>query len=257
MCRKGLKAMIPCIAEPADAMEIVNLIRGGFPGHLMEGLVYGAAGIHHFVADQLRLGSLSPYRYRIIRDKDASLLAAAEFRIVGDALFLNYVAVRPDALRQGLAITLISAMRSEASAQGLLHFILDVFTHNEIAINWYVNKWQMEPKGLTRAWVAPLVQATAPCPYLISDFAQAESIQNRLGFSEFSLVGGPTAIRIGRMGSQYFRIPDPEAAADPGVIAALNAVDPTRSLLVLANGAHSGCSGWDLLYATQRLQTHI
>ena len=248
--------MKPTPAKPGDSAEIVSLVRGGFPSHLMEGLIYGTSGIHHFIEDQLRLAALSPYRYRVIRGEDG-LVGAAEFRILGDALFLNYVAVRPDHLRRGLALELISDMRKEASREGLQRLVLDVFTHNEIAINWYVNKWGMDQGEVCRAWVAPQVPDEFASPYLIADFSQAEAIHQKLGFSEITLVGGPAPIRVGRLGARFFRIAGPDLAADPRLRATLAVLDPDRSLLILAPGGHPGQPGWDPLYATQRLQTTI
>jgi len=97
-------------AVASDAAAIVQLIQGGFEPRLLAGLVYGYPGIRFFVADQIGLGALSPYRYKVIRGPDG-LLAAAEFRILEDALFLNYVAVVPDHFRKGLAMAVIADMR--------------------------------------------------------------------------------------------------------------------------------------------------
>lgn len=142
-------------AESRDIPNTSSLLRSGFEDRLFLRMLHGCTGIEHFVNVQLRLGPFFPYRYKVIRDPN-SLLAAAECRIIKNALFLNNTAKYPCAQRHGLAMSIFSSMRKNASSLGLFLPPLDDFSRNEKAINWNMYKFKMKKIKSNRTWIAPL-----------------------------------------------------------------------------------------------------
>ena len=239
-------------ADITDSEQIIDLIRQGFEPHLLEAMIYGCHGVSNFVEDHIRLGPYSPYMYVVVKDADKRLKAAAEFRFSEGTLFLNYIAVHPHAQGQGLAGSLLRYAVCEALQKGLTHFSLDVFTTNIKALAWYT-RLGLQAEGDRTFWVAA-TKGNGPIPvFSTPDFSHAESAQLRLGFSELTIHINGIAVRIGRLGRTYFRVPIEAFGTNNGWLAAVWALDPLRKLLVISPLPPPGLRQAFSLVSTRRM----
>lgn len=242
-------------ASPQDAREIVQLIRTGFDPAVLETMIYGCDGMHLFVEHNLRLGELAAYRYTIARDADR-VLAAAEFRLHGDTLFLNYIAVHPDGQGGGLGRLVLRRAVAEARAAGLKRFALDVFTFNAKAAGWY-ERMGMATELERTVWTGPLPPPSRAPRFSVPDFAQAEAVHARFGFSELSVERGGEGCRVGRMGARYFRLVGRALAADEELHACLARLAPQRELLAIVEGAPPPAVPWKPLLVSRRMSAPL
>lgn len=244
--------MHPSRADTTDSEQIVDVIRRGFEPRLLEAMIYGCHGVANFVEDHIRLGPYSPYMYVVVKASDRRLMAAAEFRITTGTLFLNYIAVSPDAQGQGLAASMIGYAACEALQEGLKRFSLDVFTTNTKALALYT-RLGLLPEMDRTFWVCRTGDDPPKPGFTSPDFSQAESTQLRLGFSEFTLQSNAEAVRIGRLGRTYFRVPIESFGTNNGWLATLRALDPSRRLLVISSLPPPGLSQSSSLVSTRRM----
>jgi len=242
-------------AVPGDAGRIVEVIRQGFDPAWMGVILYGCAGVEHYVEAQIRLGASSPYRYKVCR-QGGVIVGAAEFRILGATLFLNNVAVLPAGQGHGVGGTLLRVMVEEGRSQGLREFSLDVLGSNAPAVSWY-ERLGLKTTAERSYWLGTLPRAAAPGNYSSSDLAQANLVHARFGFSEFSVEGGSRTWKVGRLGGSYFRLVGWQCASDPGLAGFLGAMDSERKLLALVDGSPPEDVPWQLVAVTKRMSTPL
>lgn len=252
-------------ASARDSAEIVAIIRAGFAEawsygrsdrEALDATIYGCAGIHDYVAEHIRLGALSPYRYIVARPSGGAPSAAAEFRIFGDTLFLNYIAVRPEGQGSGAAGHILSKALAEASAAGLQRFALDVFTANARARSWY-ERLGLQTESERTFWMRSLDGAARASRFALPDLPQADAVHQRFGFSEFTLAAGGRSTKVGRLGSRYFRTGCLSTANDPGVRGFLREFAPERRLLAILEREPAELSEWTPLISAQRMSAEI
>ncbi|BDG08531.1 GNAT family N-acetyltransferase [Anaeromyxobacter paludicola] len=236
---------------PSDAEAIVALLREGFDPPVLELALYGCPGVERFVAEHLRMGELSPYRYRVIRGR-GGLLGVAEFRLREATLFLNYVAVSPAARGAGAGNALLRSMVAEARALGLAELALDVFTFNAGPLAWY-ERLGLRAQGERSFFVgAPRPDEAAP-PFRVPDLPQADAVHARFGFSELTLERPGRSLRVGRLGAGFFRLAGLRDATDAALHACLRRLDPGRRLVAAVEGGPPAPPGWEPRGVSRRM----
>ena len=240
---------------PEDAKDMVDLVRRGFPEIHLRTTIYGCPGITNFIADNIRLGRHSAYLYQVAKYRGTTV-GMAEFRFFNDTFFLNYIAVHPDFQSHGLAKTLLKTAILSNKSEKITRFSLDVYTHNHRVVAWY------EALGMCSeferdVWVSPNPPKPCPIKFQIPDYAQSESVHARLGFSELTIFRDEKSIKIGRLGSTYFRIPSEILLEDSEWLIALSQLDLARELItsVLKPAKFSG--QWAHVLSTRRMSANI
>lgn len=219
-------------ARREDAPRIVELIRGGFAAERLEAFIYGCHGVTAFV-EQLVDGAAVVDTQFFVGERAGVVVAAIEMRRLETQLFLNYVAVAPDARRGHLGSRLllhaIEALHDARHAS----ISLDVFDDNAPACAWY------EGLGFTRervtAWGRrPLPGAGARAGVGVAvGLPQAWACVATFGFGQLAVACGGRSYTAGLLGPRYWRITDPAALEDPMLLETLVAIAPARELLTL------------------------
>ena len=219
-------------AKISDAPRIAALIRAGFEPEVVGATIYGCGGVDGFIAEHIRRRACSPFRYKVARSA-AGIVGAADFRLQQETLFLSYIAVDPAGQGQGIASRLLANAVAEAAGDGLVRLGLDVFITNARAASWY-ERLGMHGEYERILATGPLEPDPEPGRFVIPDLAQAEAVQSRFGFSEFTLQDADcTQHRVGRIGDGYFRLVGKATAFDRHVHACLASFNPGRAVLAI------------------------
>ncbi|MGA2796669.1 MAG: GNAT family N-acetyltransferase [Thermoguttaceae bacterium] len=219
-------------AAPVHSESIVTAVREPFDAEVLELCIYGCEGITKYVARQIAVQSQGGDEHFSAAFADDEFAACAQLRRSPDKLFLNYIVVRPAFRSQGLASRLLAKAVTFAGAENRREIVLDVFADNAIPLAWY------ERLGFQRistaAWrTIPLIPGDE-VPVVLSDYPQAEACQREYGFSKFGVWAGGRSYNIGRLGTKWYRLTQPEALEAPGLTALLSRLDPGRNVFLLA-----------------------
>jgi ribosomal protein S18 acetylase RimI-like enzyme len=242
-------------AVPSDAVQIVKVMRQGYDQSWLDVILLGCAGVEHYVEAQIRLGQASTYRYRIHR-QDGEIVGVAEFRSLGTTLFLNNIVVLPAGQGAGVGRTLLREMVQEARQQGRSRLSLDVLATNVRALSWYT-RLGLETTSERSYWHGPM-PGGAPSPsFTIPDHPQAEVVHARFGFSEFSVEEGGRTVRVGRLGTRYFRLLGRSRASDRSLTTFLGNLEPDRRLLAIIDSAPPEETTWQRVAIAVRMSAPL
>lgn len=222
-------------AELSDVSPMATILRAGFPPTLVDRTILGCVGFHRYLADTVAIGPRGGTLYVLVADA-AAVLGVAEFRWSFDGILLNHIYVSPGRQGQGLGRMLLAegiarTIAWTGRAAGECGICLDVFADNFPARRWY------ESIGFTTvgelAWLQRPLEPLGRTgrPWYLSGWPQAECAHAAYGFSEFELRTEIGRHRIGRLGTQWFRITDAAILSDATGLAALTELDPARRLL--------------------------
>jgi len=242
-------------AVPADAGQIVHVMRQGYDPAWLDVMLYGCEGVEHHVEAQIRLGRASQYRYKVHR-QDGRIVGVAEFRIHGKTLELNNIVVLPSGQGGGVGRTLLREMVGEAMQQGRRTLCLDVLESNVRAMDWYTRLGLETTSGLGY-WRGTLPRAASPDSFVIPDLPQADAVHARFGFSEFTVEGQERSVRVGRLGMRYFRLLGWQSASDRSLTAFLGALDPGRRLLAIIDSSSPGEPTWQLAAVAKQMSAPL
>ena len=217
-------------ARTEEAATVVDIIRDAFPQRVIERTVYGCAGITAYVGAAIGARALATPTF-LVAGIAAAVLAAAEVPITDDGVFLSYIGTRAAARSQGLGSSLLLAAAELCPVPGDSTMSLDVFHENRIARAWY-GAVGFEVVGERGWWELDLSRASEPAAS-VSGWPQAEICHRAFGFSELTLHADGQSFRVGRLGSDWFRLTSLAALENPKVIAALFALDPQRRILAV------------------------
>jgi ribosomal protein S18 acetylase RimI-like enzyme len=249
--RCGAQPMIAANAVPGDAGRIVEVMRAGFDQAWLDITLYGCAGVEHYVEAQIRLGEPAHNRYMVCR-KEGAVVGVTEFRILGETLFWNNVAVLPAEQGSGVGATLLRAMVKEARGLGLRELSLDVLESNVKGLAGY-ERIGLRTTAERSYWRGAFPRGANPGSFSVPDHSQAEVVHARFGFSQFSVEGGGRTWKVGRLGGRYFRLLGWECASDPDLAGFLGALEPERELLALLEGAPPREVPWQRLAVVKRM----
>jgi ribosomal protein S18 acetylase RimI-like enzyme len=243
--------MIVDNAVPGDAARIVEVVREGFDQAWLDIMIYGCAGVEHYVEAQIRLGVAARNQYLVCR-KDGAVVGVTEFRTLGDTLFWNNVAVLPAEQGSGVGATLLRAMVKRARGLGLRDLALDVLESNVKGVAAY-ERLGLRTTAERSYWRGTFPRGGDLGRFSIGDHAEAEVVHARFGFSQFTVEGGGRTWKVGRLGGGYFRLLGWECASDPELGGFLGALEPERELLALLEGPPPRQVPWRRLAVAKRM----
>jgi GNAT superfamily N-acetyltransferase len=221
------------VASLSSAAGIAAAIRSGFDADRLSITIYGSRGIVAYIADQIEAGGRhgdTRYWVAIIGNRVAGCL---EMRYAPRLAWVNYLAVLPEWRSQRLGSRLLAAaIDAEYWDHPQCEVGLDVFADNAGAVRWY------EGLGFASAAERVIAQVDIATPplgrFFLSGWPQSALLHRRYGFSELSVVTDEATHRVGLLGDEWFRLPNPASALDPGLRGALRAIDSGRRGLLTA-----------------------
>lgn len=218
--------MITRTVRVQEAAEFVEVLRLSLPAELAPFTIYGGHGVVELVRKQAEESDCDS-RYFCTLD-GARIVAASEFRMVPNGLFLNYIATRPEARGAGHGTQLMKTALSALAPDSAGQIGLDVFADNAAARAWY------KRLGFTvmteTVWLTRATSANGPC-YAVSGLAQADVVHNKFGFSQLALITPRGTVGLGRLGAGCFRVTSRADFEDERLVATCQALDPARVLL--------------------------
>jgi ribosomal protein S18 acetylase RimI-like enzyme len=218
-------------AAPADAADMVTIIRGAFPARLLDLYIYGCSGITEFITEQIGVQDYGGDTYYTVAAANGKVVACAEVRRLPNCLFLNYIAVRAPFRSQGLGRHLLRSVLEANNSADVNEIALDVLECNTGARQWYERLGFRRHESIVW-WQAPLGEGR-PAPIFLVGYAQAQACHRRYGFSKFGVCAAAQHYEVGRLGEDWYRLTTPEALASPGLVAGLKRLAPGRRLLLL------------------------
>lgn len=219
-------------AERVD--EFIRLIRLSIPSPLLEFTIYGGEGIANYVAIQAKY-PFADTRY-LIAESAGDPIAAAEFRLLDDGLFLNYIAVEPRQRGKGTGTWFLKECVNRLRRPEHAWLELDVFEENHAARAWYSSLGFSEQRA-TEWRLLEGTRAVAE-PLRVGLLAQAAACVEAYGFGMVTLTGENRSVSLGWLGQRNFRVTDPGSFVDPRLRSTCWLLDSTRRLLgVLPAGA--------------------
>jgi ribosomal protein S18 acetylase RimI-like enzyme len=219
-------------AVPADAPAIVTIIKKGFPSKLHSMFIYGCSGIVKYVAEQIAVQEYGGEAFYTVAISDNRVVGCLEMRRLQNSLFLNYIALLPEFRSLGLGGQLLINAIELAGTENHQVIKLDVLASNESAYNWYHRLGFMDE--FTTLWLTYSSFITlSEAPIVLSNYAQAQACQQLYGFSQLKLISSGREFDVGRLGTKWFRLTDPNAIISPGLMAFLQRFEPNRMPLLL------------------------
>lgn len=217
-------------AQPSDARDIAELFASSFDANFMELVPCGCFGAAEFIRMQIGVHPSVAESVYLIAREGAVAIGAVEMRRCADGLFLNNIAVHPEHRGRGTGAALFAAGLAVWDTRAA-NVGLDSLEGNDRIEDWYRRLGFVTKQCTEFAEVSPPRQAACH-PLWLSALPQAELAQQRFGFSSFTIHTG-RPVSVGRVGSSWFRLTDPEAVRDPAVFATLRAFDANRRFLAV------------------------
>lgn len=219
-------------AQSSDARAIADLFAGSIDPNFVKLVPFGCVGAAEFIRRELSVpNSLSGSLYLVARERKV-VIGAAEMRRSPNSLFLNNIAVCAKYRGKGTGAALLTAGIA-VSDQKSGSIGLDSLEGNERVEEWYRQLGFVTQECTEFAEVCPPDQEADHSVWL-SGLPQADLTQRQFGFSSFtvhSASSGP--VSVGRIGSSWFRLTDPQTIRDPAIFRALQAFDPNRRFLAV------------------------
>ncbi|MGZ9583857.1 GNAT family N-acetyltransferase [Paenibacillus marinisediminis] len=163
------------------------------------------------------------------------LAGYAEWRLIDDILHLNQLLIHPIYRGKGIGKILMLWGTSYAKERHLPGLSLDVFVSNARALSWY-ERLGFVPREKT-AWYVQAdvrsVESGAEPVYSLINHDQSEQMHNNYHFSSLCMTTPSGTYRIGRIGTDYYRISEIDALYDDDLIAGLRQLDPRRAIVVM------------------------
>lgn len=211
-------------AVPEDAEQMAQVMRGGFEDKWIRLSIYAYHGIADFIRQQIRIADMGADTVYAVAVSGSRVVGVVEMRRTPAALFMGYISVAPEARSAGVGKRLIAAAAAIAGPIGRQTMELDVLDIEDGAKTWYERMgFVMRYRG--RWWLQPLEKPAQPAMGLLCNYPQSETCHARYGFSTLNIRTAQGDYSIGRLGDELFRITQPAALTDPGVLTALCTLD--------------------------------
>lgn len=219
-------------AQPNEAADVVTVIREAFTQEVIQRTVYGCSGITAYIKAVLTARELVTPTF-LVAGWTSQVAAAAEVGVAEDGVFLSYIGTRSAARSKGLGTRLLLAASELYSSKSDSRMSLDVYQENTRAQDWY-RRAGFEVIG-ERGWWELDLKGRKQAPAVVSGLPQADLCHREFGFSEIILHFGGESHRVGRLGTEWFRVTGLAELDNPAVLAALCSLDPTRKVLALGD----------------------
>lgn len=241
--RKKQRLYVTTKIEPANsdhADAIREILVQGFPRYLLPYTIYGCEQYTVFLQDQIEIQNIGHNTQFVTYCEDGKLLGYVELRSLPDALFLNNIAVLPEAQGRGIGKELLAEAIKITRAPAHYLFELDVFVSNLRAKNWY-HRLGMR-SVYEQFWLKIPLLATDLCFdgwWNTPDLGLANQVHKYYGFSQFALQFDSTRYKIGRISNNLYRITENNILSNKAAVSVLATLDSERQLLYIG-GAIEG-----------------
>lgn len=119
--------------------QAVALVRETFNPVYLSASIYRSVNISAFIQKELQ-NSWSPYEYKVVQNQAGRVVGYCEFKKTDDVIFLNMIATSPIVKGKGIAKHLLDSSIRSFKDDGYSSMMLDVFSSNALALNWYQRK---------------------------------------------------------------------------------------------------------------------
>lgn len=174
------------------------------------------------------------------------LLGFAEWRRIGDVLFLNNLYVDPNCRGEGIGKNLIEFGKRLAVAEERITIALDAFASESKTIAWYERLgFQKERPSYTYSGPNPYGDSALDSisdnhthhsdldhDFELADYSQSEAIHAAYGFSTLNLRSRDELFSVGRIAGRFFRLSSEKDLYNVLLLQRLAQIDPKRFLLV-------------------------
>jgi ribosomal protein S18 acetylase RimI-like enzyme len=240
------KRIVYAPIKPADCQKVVELHRAAFPATKVSRTIYGAHGVHRYLASLIELPK-HRYDHVILAAWDDQLLVGYIHAQPLDGFWhLNEIATLPTHQGKGIGQSLFQKWMGIGVEQGFHSYSLDVEPDSP-AFGWYK---RVGFDVIQTCWIYEklLVRPTSDTLQLgvgkmgleagtlhLSDWENAQAWQTAYGFSHFRITTEEKEWVIGRLGEKYFRTRE---LVPPLLEQTLMEIDGRRSLLILSDKPH-------------------
>lgn len=188
-----------------------------------------------------------------------SISGFCELRRFPQSILINQIAIHPRSHGQGLGRKLLRDSLGASVTDNIETIFLDVFDHVKKAADWYV-RIGFEPVSHS-SWAEyhlkqiPTTGASKN-DVIIRGLPQAAAVHRRMDFSEITVITSRGEYRVGRLGTQRYRVGCPEILNDRFALQALRVFEPTRSTMLIqaAPGKWLNIPGVKLLWKSNRMK---
>lgn len=226
------------LANANDADGIAQLMKDGYDPKMLAVTIYGCEGIARYLETQLTLPlELMDAQY-VVAARDDDILGFIEFKLIRNAIFLNYICTSPETRGTGLAARMLYEGTRLARDEEHSTMYLDVFHDNTNALSWY-RKVGFSPTTQSAWWRIP-VQRASGRKGRVSGHAQAEVCHAAYGFSNITLTTSQRSYLVGKLGTEWFKTNQPCLLSDDEALASLATLDPRREILGLLPANYPG-----------------
>ena len=226
-------------ARSGEGPLVAGWIRASLSPAMVEMSIWASPRVDRYVEQHLSAGpDGAETAYYLLESDTAEIAGIAEFRVVGDAGFLNQIYVSPRRRGRSLGRLLLHDAAGDWRARtGASVVMLDVEVENRRAYRWY-EQLGFQPLSDIYWQVGP-VRPTAVPPAQVMGATEADGLQQRWGFSRLTLRTSRGCYAVGRLPGPFFRLDSLDAWRDDALHAALHRLDPARRILVLTPSQHA------------------
>jgi GNAT superfamily N-acetyltransferase len=218
------------LASTDDVSGIVSLIEEGFTAHERSLFIYGCGGADKYIKDLIS-SQISGSDSTFLIVKEAKVLAFVEIRRIRNSICLNYMATCEKARGRGLYRLLMAEAVAVGRDEGFQIVSYDVFVRN--TIRKFLGRMGYRITTSLTWLVTDLPYGPFPKRVYFSGLPQADAVQNRFGFSQFSVMTPTARYDIGRLGDKWFRTTNPALLGDRFALLALGNLARERRLLCI------------------------
>jgi len=195
-------------ADESDAAAIYELKQRCFGANYLLYSIYRAPQSVDYVKQLIAAGTPAGQVF-LVAFRGPTLQGYVQANRAGDALFLSYIGVAPDAQHLGLGNLLHERYREAAVTMGCSHLELDVFESNPEVVRWYerLGYQQIGCRHLARVRLGE-VQPTGGAELSIDEMrlSQVLAEESARGFSHMEMLLGDAALDIGFIDGSVLKI---------------------------------------------------
>jgi ribosomal protein S18 acetylase RimI-like enzyme len=219
-------------AVVTDAEAIFSLKKSAFGDTYLQYTIYQTRQSLEF------LRSLIAVQKFVVAERDSRIIGYYNAVPHDGYLFINYIAVGPEAASQGVGTMLIHSCAAKAGQVGCIGIELDVFASNRRAIHWYerigfelvndVYLYRVCLRNIPRSPIVPVVAS--------DELERALSEEQRQGFSKLTCRYMEQELLVGLIAAHTCKLLENcNTLTDHESIGAIAALFPDRSYLILSS----------------------
>jgi ribosomal protein S18 acetylase RimI-like enzyme len=218
-----------------ECEQVIALHRRAFSESELRYSIYSAMGITRYLENLTRFPGRRSQNL-LMGAWDGDLLAGyAHYKALPDSWHLNYVAVDAQYRGRNVGGELVRRWLHTGKERGYKELSLDVAPTNTMAVDWYR---RIGLKEVSTQHTHIFTERSQPADPFdmdsveVHDWENAQAWQAVYGFSQFRVACRERyweETTVGRLGDDYFRVPNRPASA---LVGFLHQLDASRTLLV-------------------------